>query len=395
MKLRENYNHTLAASYIGYFVQAIVNNFAPLLFLTFQREYAISLEKIALLVSFNFGIQLLVDIVSVKYVSRIGYRRCIVAANVLAAAGMLGLVVLPDWLPDPYIGLMLAVLLYAVGGGLIEVLVSPLVEACPTKHKAAIMSLLHSFYCWGSVVVVVLSTIYFSVRGIASWRLLSALWAIVPALNAIYFALVPIRSLDEQHEKLELKKMCRIKLFWVMILLMLCAGATELSVSQWASAFAEAGLGVSKTIGDLMGPCVFAILMGSARVIYAKFNQRLRLSRFMLLSGVLAVISYLMIGASSSPIVGLAGCALCGFSVGILWPGTLSLAAKEIPGGGTAMFAMMALAGDLGCASGPALVGFVSSAAQDNLRLGILSCVVFPILLVIAILLYPRMKKQN
>lgn len=394
MSIRTNYNHTLSASCIGYIVQAIINNFAPLLFLTFQREYAISLDKIATLVTVNFGVQLLVDIFSIRFASRIGYRRCVVAAHIFCALGLMGLTVFPDCLPDPYWGLLLAVILYAIGGGLIEVLISPLVEACPTERKSAVMSLLHSFYCWGSVFVILMSTVYFSFIGIQAWKGMALLWTIVPVLNAIYFTQVPIRTLDEEPERLHVSGLFRVKAFWIMLILMLCAGAAELSVSQWASAFAEAGLGVSKTVGDLMGPCAFAILMGISRILYAKFSEQLRLHRMMLMSGVLAVISYLMISLSSSPMIGLIGCALCGFAVGIMWPGTLSFAAKEIPGG-TAMFALMALAGDLGCSSGPTLVGFISDALNDNIKLGILAAIIFPIILVISLVIYPKIQKER
>ncbi|MFR8088681.1 MAG: MFS transporter [Lachnospirales bacterium] len=394
MSIRTNYNHTLSASCIGYIVQAIINNFAPLLFLTFQREYAISLDKIATLVTVNFGVQLLVDIFSIRFASRIGYRKCVVAAHIFCALGLMGLTVFPDCLPDPYWGLLLAVILYAIGGGLIEVLISPLVEACPTERKSAVMSLLHSFYCWGSVFVILISTVYFSFIGIHAWKGMALLWTIVPVLNAIYFTQVPIRTLDEEPERMHVSGLFRVKAFWIMMILMLCAGAAELSVSQWASAFAEAGLGVSKTIGDLLGPCAFAILMGISRILYAKFSEQLRLHRMMLMSGILAVISYLMISLSSSPMIGLIGCALCGFAVGIMWPGTLSFAAKEIPGG-TAMFALMALAGDLGCSSGPTLVGFISDALNDNIKLGILAAIIFPIILVISLVIYPKIQKER
>lgn len=394
MSIRTNYNHTLSASCIGYIVQAVVNNFAPLLFLTFQKEYAISLDRIATLVTFNFGVQLLVDILAVRLTARIGYRICVTAAHLFSAAGLVGLAVLPGVFSDPYVGLLLSVVLYAIGGGLIEVLVSPLVEACPTERKSAVMSMLHSFYCWGSVFVIAVSTLFFGAFGIRSWRILAVLWALVPLANAVYFTQVPIRTLDEGNEKLRIRSLFPDSRILDDGSLMLCAGASELSVSQWASAFAEAGLGVSKTVGDLAGPCAFAVLMGIARILYAKFSEKLRCTGFLLLSGFLCVFSYLLISLSPWPVLGLVGCAVCGFADGMLWPGTLSIAARQIPGGATAMFAMLALAGDLGCSAGPTLVGFVSSAAQDNLKLGILVGMIFPILLVAGLLLYPKVAKS-
>lgn len=364
-------------------VQAIVNNFVPLLFLTFRSSYGISLNRITLLVTFNFSIQLIIDLVSVKFIDKIGYRASILIAHACAAAGLIGLTVFPELFSDKYIGLLAAVAVYAIGGGLIEVLVSPIVEACPTEKKDAVMSLLHSFYCWGYVAVVLVSTLFFRIFGLSAWKYMAIIWALVPILNAIYFTKVPMANLIKDGEKgLEVKQLFRLKAFWVMMLLMVCAGACEQAVSQWASAFAESGLGVSKTVGDLAGPMMFAVLMGSARAFYGKCSERIDLERFMLLSGVLCFISYLLASLSSLPMLGLIGCGLCGLSVGILWPGTFSLSARTIERGGTAMFAFLALAGDLGCSGGPTFVGIVSGACGDNLKKGILAAVIFPVILI-------------
>lgn len=396
MTANKKYNHTIYASFIGYVVQAIINNFIPLLFLTFQSSYEISLDKITLLVTFNFGIQLIVDMVSVKYVDRIGYRISIVAAHIFAAAGILGLTILPDLMPDPFWGLLVSVAVYAIGGGLIEVLVSPIVEACPTERKEAAMSLLHSFYCWGHVGVVLLSTGFFRIFGIGNWRYLAWFWALIPILNAFYYARVPLASLvGEGEEGLTLKQLFGKKLFWIMLLLMVCAGACEQGISQWASVFAEKGLGVTKTVGDLAGPLLFAVMMGLARALYGKYSEKIKLEKFMLVSGVLCFGSYLLAALAQSPVLALAGCGLCGLSVGILWPGTFSMAAKSIRGGGTAMFAFFALAGDLGCSGGPTFVGFVSGAFGDNLKKGILAGAIFPVLLLVGLALNKRHKMQS
>lgn len=386
MKKTLSYNHTIYASFIGYIVQAVINNFVPLLFLTFQSTYGISLDKITMLVTFNFGIQLLVDLASVKFVDKIGYRTSILIAHICAAVGLVGLTVLLEVMPDPFMGLLISVAVYAVGGGLLEVLVSPIVESCPTKRKEAVMSLLHSFYCWGHVGVVLLSTVFFSVFGIENWKYLAYFWALIPLLNAVYYSKVPFASLIEDGEKgMTLKELFRTKLFWIMMLLMMCAGACEQGISQWASAFAEMGLGVSKTVGDLAGPMLFAILMGSSRAIYGKYSDKIKLEKFMAICGVLCLGSYLLASLSKSPVLGLMGCALCGLSVGILWPGTFSMAAAGIRTGGTAMFALLALAGDLGCSSGPTFVGLVSEACGEDLKKGILAGAIFPILLLIGL----------
>ena len=306
--MKPNYQKTIYACFIGYIVQAIVNNFVPLLFLTFEKTYRIPLSRITMLITINFGIQLLVDLLSAGFVDKIGYRISVVLAHIFAAAGLAGLVFLPDLLPDPFAGLLLAVCIYALGGGLIEVLISPIVESCPTDNKEKAMSLLHSFYCWGHVGVVLLSTIFFSVFGIGNWKILACIWALVPILNACLFVRTPIAPLIEEGETgMSMRELFCSKVFWLMMLMMLCAGASEQAVSQWASTFAEKGLGVTKTIGDLAGPMLFAILMGSSRAFYGKAGHRMDLDRFMLCSSVLCILSYLLIVFSPLPVFSLVG----------------------------------------------------------------------------------------
>ena len=385
------YNKTLIACFVGYIVQAIVNNFVPLLFLTFHSSYGIPMTKITLLITFNFGLQLLVDLLSVTFVDRIGYRASMILAHICAAAGFVLLTILPDAFGDPFVGLLIAVTVYAVGGGLLEVLVSPVVEACPTDNKEKAMSLLHSFYCWGHVGVVLLSTLYFQLFGIENWKTLALIWAIVPVVNMLAFTKVPMANLLEEGDSgMSMKELCGQKLFWVLMLLMVCAGASEQAVSQWASTFAESGLGVSKAVGDLAGPMFFAIMMGSARAFYGKYGDRIDLDRFMLGSCMLCVVSYLCISLVPSAVIGLLACGLCGLSVGIMWPGTFSKASASLTRGGTAMFALLALAGDVGCSGGPTVVGMVSGALGDNLKLGILAGIVFPVLLFTGILMCRR-----
>lgn len=395
MMKEKNYQKTLYACFVGYIVQAVINNFVPLLFLTFASTYQISLSKITFLVTFNFGVQLCVDLLSAKFADKIGYRRLAVAAHMFCAAGLIGLTILPDIFRDPYVGIMISVVIYAVGGGLIEVLISPIVEACPTERKDAAMSLLHSFYCWGHVGVVLISTLFFAIFGLDSWKILAVIWAAIPIVNGIAFCRVPIAPLlDEDVQGYTIGELCRVKTFWIMMLLMVCAGACEQGISQWASTYAEAGLGVSKTVGDLAGPMLFAILMGTSRAVYGKISEHINLEKFMVISGVLCLISYLLASLAASPVIGLIGCGLCGLSVGILWPGTFSMASADIRRGGTAMFALLALAGDVGCSGGPTFVGLAAGRFGDNLKMGILFAVIFPILL-LAGLLWRRMSKTS
>lgn len=392
--MTQKYQKTLTACFIGYIVQAIINNFAPLLFLTFQDEYDISLSKITLLVTFNFGIQLLVDFTSVAFIDKIGYRASIVIAHIFSAMGLACLTFLPGLLAEPFIGLLISVMIYAVGGGILEVLVSPIVEACPTEHKEKTMSLLHSFYCWGHVGVVLISSGFFLLFGIENWRILALIWVLVPLFNTVLFMKVPIASLaDTNVTALSPRMLIKQKVFWILVLVMICAGAGEQAVSQWASTFAEQGLGVDKAIGDLAGPMFFAIMMGTSRTIYGKYGHRLKLDRFMLFSGLLCILSYIMISISPWSVLSLIGCGICGLSVGIMWPGTFSISAVTIKGGQTAMFAYLALAGDLGCMSGPTLVGFISGCFQDNLKVGILAAIIFPVLLIVGVLAVKRFRR--
>ena len=381
MSIRNNYKHTFFASYAGYFVQAIINNFLPLLFLTFQSTFSLSYEKISLLIVINFGVQLFTDLLSASFIDKIGYRASVLLAHALAFIGLASLSVLP-FLLEPYIGIILSIIIYAVGSGLIEVIISPLVEACPSEEKAASMSLLHSFYCWGQMSVVLLSTVFFNFFGINNWRTLSLLWAAVPLLNLVYFCLVPIPKVLSEKKTMSIKELLRSKLFYVFGVIMLCSGASELAMSQWSSAFAESGLKVSKTVGDLLGPCMFAVLMGTARVLYSKLSGKISLTAVMTASAALCVLSYLTASVSPLPILSLIACAVCGFSVGIMWPGTFSLAAEKMPKGGTAMFALLALFGDMGCASGPGIVGKIAAAFGDDLSIGLLFAMVFPLVMI-------------
>ena len=381
MSIRKDYKYTFYASYAGYFVQAIINNFLPLLFLTFQKSFSLSYDKISLLIIINFGVQLIVDMVSASFIDKIGYRASAMLAHGFAFTGLFSLGIFPFILP-PYTGIILSIIIYATGSGLIEVIISPLVEACPSRNKSGSMSLLHSFYCWGQMSVVLLSTAFFTFFGLSNWRYLAVLWSLVPLINGILFSLVPIPKALTDGKGMKIKELFSTKLFYVFALIMLCSGASEIAMSQWASAFAESGLNVSKTFGDLLGPCLFAALMGSARVFYSRVSEKISLSRMMTASSLLCIFSYLVASLSPHPLLSLSGCALCGLSVGIMWPGTFSLAAEKIPAGGTAMFAFLALFGDMGCSVGPGSVGKAITLFGGDMNKGMLVGTLFPLLLI-------------
>lgn len=381
---------------MAYIVQAIVNNFVPLLFVTFQESYGIPLSEITMLITVNFAVQLVIDLLSAWFIDKIGYRASVLAAHICSAVGLILLTVLPSVMSSPFAGLLVAVVIYAVGGGLIEVIISPIIEACPTDNKEKAMSLLHSFYCWGHVGVVLISTVFFALFGIENWKILALIWAIFPIVNTFVFIKAPIYPLNEDGEEgLPLRKLFSMKIFRVFLIMMICAGASEQAVSQWASAFAEKGLGVSKTVGDLAGPMAFAVLMGTSRLIFGKYGHKLDLDRFMKYSCILCIAAYLCITLVPNPVIGLIGCGICGFSVGILWPGTYSKASASIKGGGTAMFAMLALAGDIGCSGGPTLAGLVSDRFGGNMRAGIMAAIIFPAVMTVCLMLSGKKKVEQ
>lgn len=391
----KNYKKTLKACYLGFITQAIVANFAPLLFLKFHTEYGIPLGQIALISTTFFFTQLIVDILCAKYVERIGYRRAVVLSEAASAVGLVGLAFLPDLLPSPFFGIIVSAIIYAIGSGLIEVLVSPIVEACPFENKEAVMSLLHSFYCWGTVAVILLSTLFFGVFGISNWKWMACIWAIIPIYNIYNFMTCPIEYLVENGEGMSVGELLKSPLFWTGIILMICAGASEISMAQWASAFTESALGIEKRMGDLAGPCMFAVMQGISRVIYGKYGNRIDLTKYMMGSGALCLFCYILASLSHNPFLSLAGCIMCGFSVGIMWPGTISIMSKRLPVGGTAMFALLAMAGDIGGSVGPAEVGIVTQTANDNLQVGMLSASIFPTVLIIMLLLIRKQNKRG
>ena len=391
----KKFKRTLYASYIGYITQAIVVNLAPLLFVVFQREFSLSLGQIGFLVTYNFLVQILVDLAGVKYADKLGYKNCAVLSHILSAAGLICLGILPDVLPSPYVGLLAATTIYAAGGGMLEVVISPIVEALPTNGKSAAMSLLHSFYCWGQALVVALTTVFFAIAGTENWRYLALLWAIIPICNIFVFASAPVRQLSEDTPSMPMKKLLKQKVFWVFVLLMICSGASELAMAQWASFFAETGLKVDKAFGDLLGPCMFAVLMGISRAFYGVKGEKIPLRKYIIFCSILCIGSYLLAVFAPHPVLSLVGCGICGFSVGIMWPGTFSLAAESCPQGGTTMFALLAFSGDIGCASGPSVVGSLSEWLGGDLKLGLLLAAVFPAVLIVGVFLLSKQLKKK
>ncbi len=389
------FKHTFISCYIGVFAQSVVCCFMPLLFVTFNREFGIPLAQITLLVTVNFLSQLATDTVSIFVIDKVGYRRAGLFAYLLVAVGLLGMGIVAPNMENVYLGLFVSTMLFSIGGGLLEVILSPIVEGCPSKNKAAAMSALHSMYGFGSAAVIIATTAFLWIFGIESWRHMAVLWAIIPLLNFIYYIFVPINDATQAKEKMSIKELFSDKKFWGFALIMMCGGASEIGISQWASAFAESSLGISKTAGDILGSCAFSIMMALSRITYSKFANRLDLSRCIIGCGVFAVLCYLVAALSPIPMLALVACGLCGFAVGILWPGSLSLASAAYPTGGASLFAVMALSGDVGCTLGPSVVGFAATIFGGELKAGLLAGAFFPCLLVVGLKVLGKKKKSK
>ena len=393
MKL--SYKTTMLSCFAACGVQAVIINFPPLLFVHFQDTYHIPLSQITLLVTVTFVVQLLTDFLATQFVDRIGYRASMLFAHVAAVIGLVALTVLPE-IMDPLLGLLIAVSVYSVGGGIIEVLASPLIESCPTDNKEKAMSLMHSFYCWGLVCMVLISTAFFRVFGIHNWKIMALIWTVIPAVNALLFIKTPIAPLIASGEKgMTMGQLLKNRTFWLLAIIMICSGASEHGVAMWSSAFAEKGLNIDKTLGDLAGPMAFAVVMGVVRSIHGKYGEKMNLDKLLLGSAALCVAAYLTATLFRSPVINLIGCGLCGVAVALMWPGTMSKAAATLPTGGTTMFALLALAGDVGCTAGPTLVGMISDAMDSNLKKGILAGTVFPAILLLCLLLWKKPKKDG
>lgn len=389
------FKHTIFACFIGYTVQAIVCNFAPLLFVGWENEFGISMPQLTTLITITFLTQIIVDLASAKFADKIGYKKCLVIAHICAGAGFAMLAILPYIMNNTFAALVISITVYSVGSGLLEVLVSPVVESCPTDNKAGYMSLLHSFYCWGTVATILISTLYFIIFGRENWRYLALAWAIYSLLNGIFFIFVPIIEPKEESRNQKISSLFKNKFFIVAIILMICAGAAEVAMSQWASAFAETGLNVSKTIGDLAGPMAFAVLMGTGRILFSKLSSKIKIENYLLISAAVCILSYLIACLSPNPILSLFGCALCGFSVSAMWPGTISLTTKAIPNASTTVFAFLAVAGDIGCTTGPTVIGWISDAFGGELKKGLLFSILFPITIILILLINKRHQKRQ
>lgn len=378
-----NYKSTLHACYLGYITQALIVNLPPLLFVVFREKFGLSYTMLGSIVMLIFVTQLIVDALAVEYVDKIGHRTSAVMAHAFAAVGMIALAFLPRILPYPFIGLIVSSILFSIGGGLIEVLVSPIVESLPSEAKASSMSLLHSFYSWGQVLVIILSTLALLFLGQELWFFLPLVWSLLPLYTLFKFTRVPLIPPEEESKRTPLRTLFRSRIFLIALLLMICSGASEQSMAQWASLFAEKGLGISKTLGDLLGPCLFAVMMGIVRTWYGMKGQKVHIHKILVISSVLCMASFVITAIVPIPAISLLGCALCGLSVSLMWPGMLSLTAASYPSGGVAMFAILALAGDLGCSVGPQLIGIIAD--SSSLNWGLLTAIIFPTVMLVGL----------
>lgn len=379
--MKENYTRTRRCCYFGAMIQALGINLAPLFFVTLREEFSISFEKIGRLVLITFLVQLCVDFLAVYFVDKWGYRRSMIAAHLFASAGLFLFGILPQTLPDAYVGMVIAVFVYSVGCGLLEVLISPTVDAIPADNKATSMAMVHAYYPLGQVLTILLTTVAVSIIGADCWWLIFLLWSLVPLCNLLYGLRAPFPPVLPENEKTPMRALVMNPRFWLMLLMMVCAGAAEMAMAQWASLFAEEGLGVTKLVGDLLGPCLFAVCMGVGRFWYGNCGNNIRLRPLLTGCSAAAVVCYLLAVFVTVPLLALLSCALCGLAVSLMWPGTLSAASGDFPRGGTALFALLALGGDLGCSLGPWVAGAVADVSRYGLKAGLVAAAAFPLLL--------------
>ncbi len=382
------YTHTKIACYMGSAVQAITCCFLPLLFVVFQKNYHVGYEKLRRLTLICFVIQIFLDLLSVRLVKIFGYRKLAVASQVFAVSGLLALAFLPKII-SPYMGITCAVGIYSVGSGFIEVIVSPIMEYLPTHNKSGNMAFLHSFFCWGQLMVVVVTTLLINFLGENNWFYIALLWAIIPLIVMVLFLFVPIVEPNEQSSG-GYKSMLKSPLFAVMLIVMFLSGASEITVSSWMSAFAEQSLKLDKLMGDLVGPCLFAACMGIGRIVFSFFGDKVSMKRVLLIFSLITTVAYLVLSLSSNPIISMVAGVLVGFGVSVMWPGTLSMSAKTFPMGATTMFALLAMFGDVGCSFGPWTTGIVAD--SSNLNYGFLYATIFPLAMVIILLFLNRKK---
>ena len=378
--MNSKYTQTKLASYIGYIVQAIINNFLPILFIAFQDVYALSYEKLARLIVFNFVTQMITDLITPKIVNVIGYKKASVLAHFCASLGLVMLSVLPS-LMSPYLAIIISIIVYAFGSGLIEVIISPIIENLPTDNKKSNMAFLHSFYCWGQAFTIIVTTILIFVFGYRRWNFIPLIWAIVPFLNMFFFMRVPVIEPTSETKKATFSVLFKSSKFRCFMVMMFCAGACEIAMAEWASIFAQQALGISKVIGDLLGPCAFAIFMGLGRIWYAKVAEKVSFRKTLIYMSMACFLCYIVVAFCKIPFVSLMCCALCGFTVSLSWPGLYSAGAKKFPEGASVMYSVFAMCGDTGCCLGPWVLGIVADSL--GLNIGFAAASVFPIIMIV------------
>lgn len=387
-----DYRLTIRCCYLGMFVQAIVINLAPILFIPFKEQLGLTFEQLGRLILINFVTQVAFDLIAGATVTRLGVRRMVVAAHILVTLGLWLFAWLPGRLTSPYAGLVIGTIVFSMGGGVLELLLSPIINAVPSERKAADMSLLHSFYAWGQMTVILLTALAVFVLPAGPWRWVAPFWSIVPALGAWGFSRAPIPPFVEEEKRHRLRELLRVPAFLAAMLGLALAGASEIAISQWISAFAEKALRFPKLLGDLGGVCLFAAALGVGRTWYGLYGHKVCIRTRMIGGALLATVMYVLASLSPWPWVSLLACVMSGLAVSLFWPGLLSLTAVRFPLAGASMFAVLCAAGDMGCALAPWAVGLCADRVTAlglgggmgwtpeafGLRMGLLAGALFP-----------------
>ena len=359
----QSYKSTIAACYIGSFVQAIIVNTTPILFIPLREQFGLTFQQMGLLVLINFISQVGCDILFSNAIDKYGFRRFVVAAHGLAVVGLVLFAASPLLFDRPFAGFVTATIIFSGSGGLLELLLSPIVNAIPTDEKAGAMSVLHSFYSWGQAAVILLTTVLLFVFGRAWWQWIILIWTLVPLFNFFFLMRVPFAPNVPEEQRQGMDKILLKPFFIAALATILCGAAAELCISQWASAYLEEAMRLPKVVGDVGGVCLFAVMMGVGRLFYGMYGKKINVSLMMLIGTVGAAACYITVALSGTAVLSLLACGLCGLCVSLLWPGTLVVASEHYPLAGAWMFAILA-AGDIGASAGPWLMGVVAEQAH-------------------------------
>lgn len=361
----KSYQLTTISCFVGIFCQAVSSNITAILFIPLMTLYGLSYVHLGLLVGINFTTQVLVDIIASRLVDRYGFRVFVLPSDILAVIGLVLFGLTPVLFDNILTGLVFSTIIFSASCGLQEVMLSPIVNAIPHNDKGPAMALMHSFYAWGQVATIIITTLFLFFFGIENWQVIVFLWALVPLVNFFMFLAAPFPGVIHENQRMTMRDLI-LKPFYLVALLAIMGGAaTELVMNQWSSTFSEKVLELPKVTGDILGMCGFAVFLGLGRVLYGRYGSKINMNNVLVGSAAAAVVCYIAVAISPLPAISLAACAVCGLAASLLWPGTLVITAEKYPLAGAWIFAILAAAGDIGAASGPFAAGVITDLTRQ------------------------------